>query len=321
MADQTPRAITLILIAMAAISVNDAMIKLLSGDYPLHQMVLTRSVIALALVSVFLMFEGGPRLLRTDQPILHAIRALCIVAANMTYFAALAVMPLGVATALFFVAPFFITLLAVPLLGEKVGMHRIGALIVGFAGVAVIILPDSEWVDVPTLALFLPMIAAAFYAATNVMTRKLGAKASAAAMAFYIQSAFICVSVLFFVSVGDGRFEPLVENESLKFLLRPWVWPEPADYWKFGLLGLMLGIAAYGISSAYKLGEVSTVASYEYVALPLAILWGWLLFGERPGWVMVLGTALIAGAGLYVFARERGRTGDGPASRIPMRRG
>jgi S-adenosylmethionine uptake transporter len=71
---------------------------------------------------------------------------------------------------------------------------------------------------------------------------------------------------------------------------------------------------------AYKLGTASVVASYEYLALPLAIFWGWLIFGEIPGPAIWLGTALIAGAGLYVFARERARD-RALASAAPVRRG
>ncbi|MEX3015109.1 DMT family transporter [Gymnodinialimonas hymeniacidonis] len=322
MSSGTPtRAIVLILIGMACISVNDTLIKLLSGGYPLHQMVFIRSVIGLCFTAVILMGEGGLALLKTDQPGLHLVRAILIVIANMTFFAALAVMPLGVATALFFVAPLFITLLAIPVLGERVGIHRLTALLVGFAGVGVMMLPSSDWGDVPPGALFLPVIAAACYAGMQVMTRKLGAKSAASAMAIYIQVAFIGVSILFWISVGDGRLADQVQNESLVFLLRAWIWPASDDIWKFAILGLMSGMIGYCLSQAYRLGDAATVASYEYAALPMAIVLGWVVFGERPGWVMLAGTALIAGAGLYVFARERQRAGVGPAAERPIRRG
>ena len=315
------RAIVLILLGMACISINDMLIKLLSGGYPLHQMVFIRSVIGLCFVSVILWREGGVSLLRTDQPGLHLVRALLIVIANMTFFAALAIMPLGVATALFFVAPLFITLLAIPVLGERVGPHRLGATLVGFAGVGVMMLPATEWGDLPRGALLLPVVAAAAYAGMQVMTRKLGAKSAASAMAIYIQAAFIVVSVLFWCVAGDGRFAEGTENESLVFLFRAWIWPAPGDIWKFAVLGLMSGSIGYCLSQAYRLGDAATVASYEYAALPMAIAFGWIIFGERPGWVMLLGTALIAAAGLYVFARERRRSGGGPAAERPIRRG
>ncbi|WP_224815080.1 DMT family transporter [Hasllibacter sp. MH4015] len=324
MADAAPtptRAIVLILVAMVCISVNDTLIKLLSGGYPLHQMVFVRSIIGVVFTAIILRYEGGLRLLRTAQPGLHAIRALLIVAANMLYFAALAVMPLGAAVALFFVAPLFITLLAIPVLGERVGRHRLTAILVGLAGVAVMMAPGVDWGEAPRGALILPVLAAACYAGMQVMTRKLGAQSAASAMAIYIQVAFIAVSALFYVGVGDGRFAQGVNNPSLQFLLRAWIWPEPGDWWKFATLGLMSAAIGYSLSQAYRLGNAATIASYEYVALPAAIVIGWTVFAERPGVATILGAALIAGGGLYVFARERRQAGVGPAAERPIRRG
>lgn len=324
--DATPmRAIVLILLGMACISINDMLIKLLSGGYPLHQMVFIRSTIGILATLVFVWMEGGWRILKTDRPGLHLIRAALIVTANMIYFAGLSVMPLGVATALFFVAPLFITLLAIPVLGETVGRHRITALVIGFLGVAVMMVPATDWNDVPRAAMLLPVVAAACYAGMQVLTRKLGAKSAASAMAIYIQVAFIVVSVVSYVAVGHGRYAVGLESESLIFLLRAWVWPATEDIWKFAVLGLMSAVIGYCLSAAYRLGNAATVASFEYAALPMAIVLGWLVFAERPGWVMILGTALIAGAGLYVFARERHRSDTGappgPAAGRPLRRG
>lgn len=318
------RAIVLILIGMVCISVNDMLIKLLSGGYPLHQMVFIRSTLGIVATCGFVWWEGGWRILKTDRPGLHLIRAALIVAANMIYFAGLAVMPLGVATALFFVAPLFITLLAIPVLGEAVGRHRLTALVIGFVGVGVMMVPSTDWSDVPRAAMALPIIAAACYAGMQVMTRKLGAKSAASAMAIYIQLAFIVVSVLSYALVGHGRYAEGLDSDALIFLLRAWVWPASEDLWKFGLLGAMSAIIGYSLSAAYRIGNAATVASYEYAALPMAILLGWLVFAERPGWIMLLGTALIASSGLYVFARERRLAAvgapPGPAAERPLRR-
>ncbi len=318
--NNTSRAIVMILIAMLFISLNDMLIKLLSGGYPLHQMVFVRSAIGLIATSTFLYFEGGVRLLKTDKPGLHAIRAGLIVMANMTYFAALAVMPLGAATALFFVAPLLITVLAIPVLGERVGKHRLIALLIGFAGVMVMMAPGVDWGGISRISLTLPLIAALCYAGMQVLTRKLGVRSAASAMAFYIQIAFLIVSTIFFFVAGDGRFLPLVEHESLVFLLRPWIWPAPSDLGLFVILGLLSGGIGYTLSQAYRIGDAATVASYEYVALPMAVFLGWLVFGEIPGVWMAVGMVLIASGGLYVFARERQR--DAPINaRPPTRRG
>ncbi|MEO0765844.1 MAG: DMT family transporter, partial [Pseudomonadota bacterium] len=185
--------ILFVLIGMFCISVNDMMIKQLSGDYPLHQIVFARSGIGILLTLLIVQYEGGWRILRTPNPWLHAIRGLLIVIANMTYFVALAVLPLADVTALFFVAPLFITLLSIPLLGEKVGPMRLGAVAVGFAGVVVMQRPwaDTGDLEVSRIVLLLPVVSALTYALNQVMTRKLGVTSKASAMAVYIQAAFI----------------------------------------------------------------------------------------------------------------------------------
>jgi len=305
---------------MLCITINDTLIKFLSDGYPLHQMVFVRSAIGLAASLVFLRLEGGVSLLRTDQPALHALRAALIVVANMTFFAALAVMPLGAATALFFVAPLFITLLAVPVLGESIGAPRMAAIVVGLAGVGVMMAPGVDWGGIPRWNLLLPVAAAICYSGMQVLTRKLGGRSAASAMAIYIQGTFIVVSVGFFLVAGDGRFAGGGRSEAAEFLLRAWVWPMVGDLWIFAVLGLMSALIGYSLSQAYRLGTAAVVASYEYVALPLAIFWGWIVFGEVPSPVVWVGVVLIAVAGLAVFARER--TLEQPvASARPIRRG
>jgi S-adenosylmethionine uptake transporter len=299
------RAILFILLGVLCGSLNDMGIKLLSGEYPLHQMIFVRSVVGVLVSLVFLQMEGGFALLRSKRPGLHLLRAGLVVFSNMTFFAALAVMPLGAATALFFVAPLFITLLAIPVLGEPIGRHRIIAVLIGLLGVAVMMAPGVDWGGIGRWNLLLPVAAAMFYAGMQVLTRKLGAYTAASALGLYIQMTFLTVSGLFFVVAGDGRFAEGLTHPSALFLLRPWIWPDTGDLWVFVLLGLMSAMIGYSMGMAYKLGNASVVASYEYAALPLALMWGWLVFGEVPRSVVWVGVALIAGAGLYVFARER----------------
>lgn len=297
--------IALICFGILAISINDLLIKLLSGGYPLHQMVFVRSAIGLIFTFGFLFWEGGLRLLRTDQPGLHLLRGVLVVGANMTFYAAVAVLPLGQATALFFVAPLFITLLSIPVLGEKVGPLRTGAVLVGFAGVVLMQEPWKAQTDVARSVLLLPVVAAALYAFMQVLTRRLGVSSQASAMAVYIQSTFLLVSLGFFVAAGDGRFAQGVENESLIFLLKAWQWPTPQDWPVFIGLGLCSGLIGYCLSAAYRMASAATIAPFEYIGLPLAIFWGWVFFGEWPKLATWAGCALIIGAGLFVFLREQ----------------
>ena len=319
--DTPARAILLILVGMVAITANDSLIKALSGDYPLHQMVFIRSLIGLSVSLVILQFEGGFRQLRTATPGLHMVRGLLVVLSNMLYFAALASLPLAMAVSIFFVAPLMITLMSVVFLKERVGLYRGGAILVGFAGVLVMTRPGSGGGDGPALwVLLLPVAAAAAYAGMQVMTRSLGVYSKASALAVYIQMMFLLVSAGFFVIAGDGRFAEGVEHESLIFLLRAWVWPSSEDWPLFLLLGLCSGAIGYCLSAAYKLGNAATVSSFEYTALPMAIFVGWSVFGEIPDIWVLAGTVLIAGSGIYVFMRERKRHSP-VAPRRPLRRG
>ncbi|MFP4273408.1 MAG: DMT family transporter [Paracoccaceae bacterium] len=305
--DNPAAGIAFILLGVLAISVNDMLIKRLSGGYPLHQMVFVRSAIGLVFTLALLQWEGGWRLLRTDRPGLHLLRGLLMVAANMTFFAAIAVMPLADATALFFVAPLFITLLSIPLLGETVGPWRLGAVAAGFCGV---LLMQRPWagpglLDQPRMVLLLPVIGALLYALNQLMTRRLGLKATASALAAYVQGCFLVVASLFWLVAGDGRYAEMVENDSLHFLLRAWVWPAEGDLWLFLVLGLMSGIVGYCLAAAYRAADAAVVAPFEYVGLPMAVIWGWLIFGEWPGLPVWAGMILIAGSGIFVFLRER----------------
>ncbi|MBO9465784.1 DMT family transporter [Tropicibacter sp. R15_0] len=303
--DHPAKGILFILIGVVAISVNDLLVKMLSDGYPLHQTIWVRSFVGLIFTLVFLQFEGGWQALRTATPGIHLLRGMLIVLANMTFYAAVAVMPLGQATALFFVAPLCITLLSIPILGEKVGPLRLAAVVVGFLGVVVIQQPWSTEISVSRFVLFLPVVAAFFYAFTQVLTRKLGVSAPASALACYIQSTFLLVSTGFFLVAGDGRFAQGVENESIIFLLRAWSWPPMADVPVFIGLGLCSGLIGYCLSAAYKSANAATIAPFEYVGLPLAIFWGWAVFGEWPDMAMWIGCGLIIGAGLFVFLREQ----------------
>jgi len=313
--------IAFILVGMFCISINDMLIKALSGDYPLHQMVFTRSAIGIVISLILVQFEGGWAILRTKRPWLHVLRGLVIVFANMAFFTALAVMPLASATALFFVAPLFITLLSVPFLGEQVGVRRLGAVLVGFLGVLVMLRPSADIAeDLPSRwILLLPVLSAFGYACMQILTRKLAVSSKASAMAVYIQSMFLLVGAGFYLVAGDGRYAEGLSNESLVFLLRAWVWPASGDGWYFLVLGAMSGIIGYTLSQAYRLGDAATIAPYEYTALPLSVLWGYLIFGTLPGASTGFGIALIMGAGIYVFLRERVRQTDSHGNR-PVRR-
>ncbi|WP_299739649.1 DMT family transporter [uncultured Roseobacter sp.] len=313
-------AILFVLAGVTAISINDMLIKQLSGGYPLHEIVFLRSGIGILFSLIMVQMEGGWHILKTRRPFLHILRGLLIVVANMSYFVALAAIPLADATALFFAAPLFITVLSIPILGEKVGIIRMSAVLVGFAGVVIMQRPwaDADSLQASRLVLLLPVLAALTYALNQLMTRKLGVESKASALSVYIQATFIVVSLGFFVVAGDGRFVEGVDNPSWQFLLRAWVWPTPQDWWWMIGMGANAAVVGYCLSQAYRLADAATVAPFEYVGLPLAVFWGWAIFAELPVWEVWAGIALILGSGLFVFLRERQRARI--VARAPVRR-
>lgn len=304
--------------ASAAFSLNDLAIKALSGGYPLHQITLIRAVLALIItLGVVMPLSGGWGQMRTRRPGLHLIRSTFIVASNLFFYAAVAAIPLADATAIFFVSPLLLAIFAMVFLGERVGPWRWGAIAAGLAGVALIIRPGSE-AFVPVA--LLPLAAAACYAASSTMTRRLGLRESAPTLAFYIQITFLAFSTAVGLTLGDGCLHDADGGAALAFLTRAWIAPPPADWPLLGLAGLGSALGGLLISQAYRLCEAALVAPFEYAALPMAILWGFAVFGDWPDGPAWVGISLILAAGLTMVWRETRRTSPGPIppSELPI---
>ena len=286
--------------AVTLFVLQDALIKLLSADYPLHEIVLVRAASAIAVTLLVMRFEGGIHLLRTRRPGLLLARCALLILANTTFYLALAAMTIAEATSLFFIAPLLITAFSAVLLRETVGPRRWAAMCVGLAGVIVMLRPGE---GVLRLVALLPLFAAAAYALMQITTRRLGTTERASTIAFYAQAGFVVTSVVIGIVAGDGRFAP-EDDASLAFLLRAWTLPSLGDAALFLATGVFNGIGGYLMSQAYRVSRPAVIAPFEYVALPMAVMWGVVLFGNWPDSVTYAGMALICGGGLYVVHRE-----------------
>lgn len=287
--------------AVLFFSINDTTIKFLSGGYALHQVILIRSVIGLILTMIFLApFAGGLSVFRTKRLPQHMVRGLFTVGANMMLFLGLAAMPLADATAIFFISPILITLFSVVFLGETVGPWRWAAILVGFVGVVIMIRPGTGSFQ---LASLFPLASAVCYAGMHTLTRRLGTTESAVTLSVYIQIMFILVCAAVGLAVGDGRFGDQ-DDPSLRFLLRAWEWPPQADYGYFIVIGIGVAGAGFLISQAYRVAEAAFVAPFEYIAMPLAVIWGIVVFDEWPDVVAYIGMSFIIGAGIITIWRE-----------------
>jgi drug/metabolite transporter (DMT)-like permease len=299
-----PRLATLGILAAvcgaAVLSVNDVAIKSLSDTYALHQIILTRSIISLLFLLVFMGMAGGYSQLRTSRPRGHLLRVSLVMVSNITYFLGLAALPLADAVAIAFISPLAVTLLSVLVLGETVGPRRWTAVGIGLLGVVVMLRPGAGAFQP---AAILVLISAVTYASTHMMTRHMRATESAATLNLYVQIGFILISTAMGLVVGDGHLAGS-ENPSLAFLFRAWIWPAPQDWPAFLATGLSVAIGGLLVSQAYRMCEAAVIAPFEYAAMPMAILWGVLVFGQWPDATAWLGIALICGAGLYVLWRE-----------------
>lgn len=282
-------------------SINDLAIKFLSGDYALHQVIAVRAVIGLVFLMALIAATGGNfAQLRTVRPGTHLLRAAIVVISNATYFLGLAALPLADAVALAYVSPVFITLLSIVMLRERVGPHRWAAVFLGLAGVAVMTRPGAGAI---APAAILVLVSALCYGVSQMLARGMRATESAIALSFYIQCGFLVTSLAMGLWAGDGHLAGS-SDPSLAFLFRAWVWPPQADWPAFLATGLSVAIGALMMAQAYRTCEAGVVAPFEYAGIPMAILWGALVFGTLPDRTGLLGMALIVAAGLYTLWRE-----------------
>lgn len=287
--------------ASLAFTLNDMSVKSLSGGYPLHEVILIRSTIALIIVvGVIMPLAGGFGLMRTRQIRRHLIRGCFVVFSNIVFFSALASMPLADATAIFFVSPLIIAAFSVVFLGETVGPWRWGAIAVGLIGAVFVIQPGSAIFSAIAL---LPLLAAVAYSGLQTMTRLMGLGEKATTMAFYIQITFLTFSLIFGLVFGSGWMDSNA-NPSISFLMRRWVWPDPSDYVFFLGAGLGTAFGGWMISQAYRLCQAAVIAPLEYVAMPMAIFWGIMMFGDFPNPLTWVGIFLILGSGIFLIIRE-----------------
>ncbi len=287
--------------ALVFLTISDSIIKWLSPYYALHQIMLFRALFALLVVLVFIFFGGGVQSLKTRRPALHLLRGMFLVFANMFFFLGLATMPMGETVALFFIAPLFICLLAQPILGEKVGVTSWAAIGIGLIGVLIMVRPGTDLFRITSL---LPILAALMYAGMQIVTRKLGLQDRASTMTFYIQVCFILASVVIGLIVGDGRFDNS-GNPTVGFLLRAWRMPDFADLQLLALCGFVVAFGGYLISQAYRIGQASIIAPFEYTSLPLALMVGYLIWGDWPDIISFVGCAFIVGGGLIVAVFDK----------------
>ncbi len=268
--------------AVALLSAMDGIAKWVLESFSVPQMIAIRSVLVLGLIAL----ENRGRFrsaVATRRPWAHLGRTLIIVASVYAFFEAMRFLPLATLVAISFGAPLFMTALSVPMLGERVGLHRWAAIVVGFGGVLVITRPDAA--DTFSPAALLVILASALYATAMVLMRKLVRTESDSALMFWQNCGVLAV---------NAALAPL--------LWRPWSW---SAFAAIVAMAALVWVSQRLTVRAFRLAPVGTVAPFHYTELVWATLIGWAVWHELPGEHVWFGAAIVVASGLYVVWRER----------------
>ena len=297
----TRRGILALTLGIAIFSVQDVILKLLSGDYPLHQAMLIRSLTALPFhLAIVWWFDGRLSTITTPGWWKMLARGLLNFVAYTAYYLGLAYLPLADTIALFFTSPLFITLAAVLILRERVSTASLVAVAVGFAGVLLVVKPGGSGFD---LAALLPILGALGYALSMIAAGRLGRTESAAAMAFWGNVCFFLCALVLSAIYGSGAFAG-ASHPSLAFLTRGWVTPPLTDLLLMASCGLIAAIGLTLLTYAYRVAPSASVAPFEYSFMFWGLLWGWLFWDNIPDTLAWAGIAVIIGAGLIVIRKD-----------------
>ncbi|SFJ70437.1 DMT family transporter [Jannaschia pohangensis] len=292
--------ILLALLAFALFSTHDIAVKMLGGGYAVFQIVFISVLLTFPLVVFLLLRDSEPGTLLPRHPYWSALRTVAAVITGFGAFYAFSVLPLAQVYAMIFASPLLITLLAIPILGEKVGLHRGGACVVGLLGVLVVLRPGGEDGLELQLGHVAALVAAFTGALASVIVRKIGRDERPAVLMLY----------------------PMMANFAIMGMLLPFVY-KPMPLPDLGLWAMMAGLAFVAglcLIHAYRRTDAVLVAPMQYSQILWAALYGWLFFDETIDMGTALGSAIIIASGLYIVFREgRGGSRNSPVLRTRSR--
>lgn len=269
------------LLAFALYATHDALIKHLGASYSTFQIVFFSGLFSFPLIILMLLQDPTPGTLRSRHLWWNLARTLLMVTGWAAVFYAFSVLPLAQTYAILFSTPLLITVLSIPVLGEKVGIHRGGAVLVGLAGVLIVLRPGG---DALMLGHAAALLAAVCSAGSSVIVRRIGRDERAAVLMLYPMLASVVVM---------GAFLPFV-----------YVPVEAVDLAALAVVAALAFTAALCIIAAYRRAEATVVAPMQYSQMIWAALFGWLFFSEIPDLWTVTGALVIISSGLFILFRE-----------------
>jgi drug/metabolite transporter (DMT)-like permease len=269
----------------------DVAAKLASSSIPVGQITAARFVVQCALMAPIVWIIGASLRVARDQWLALSFRAVLLVGSTFCFIAAIRVMPLADALAIVFVAPFIVLLVGKFYLGEDVGPRRVGAALVGFVGVMFVIQPS--FTAFGAVALF-PLGTAIGFAFYVLVTRPLSRRVHPVALQFHtgLIASLLCLPV---IALAQGTGSDLLDP----------VWPEGLAWLWLVWVGVFATVSHMMMTYALSMAPSATLAPLQYLELPVAALLGYMVFGDFPNALTLVGIAIIIGAGLYMIHRER----------------
>jgi drug/metabolite transporter (DMT)-like permease len=279
-------AIVYVLSASATFTVGSALVKALTVDFPVLEIVMFRSFVGFMAMWPMMLRHGGLSALKTRRPLGHIMRTIYGFIGTVTSVYGFGVLPLVTVTALGFAMPLFLTVLSVPLLGERVGPRRATAVLLGLGGVMVMLRPwhvDADSMPLGAVAIVLAGVVT--WALSMINIRKMG------------EAGERNVTIVAWYSLGTATLAAFG-------CITDWVTPSP---WQFAALvsaGLLSGIAQFLMTEGYRAAETTLVAPFEYGAIIYATVLGIAIWGEWPDVWSLVGIIVLIASGLYIWRRE-----------------
>ncbi len=273
--------ILLMTLGMFCLSVNDMTYKNLTMNFPVWEAVFFRALSG-SIISLVMVYNTGISSIKTQKPVRHFVRAFSAVGCVVLYIFGIKYLLLSENIAIAHSAPIIAALLALPILGEKIGIHRVAAIVIGFIGVLIIVKPGTDLFQLKSL---FPIGSALFMASVYLSTRSLMNTESSTSIVFYYSFALLFTSVIFFPS---------------DFII-----PDTFNLILALSLGIMGSLGHYFMSQAAKNADVAVTSPFEYTSFVFVGVMGFIFFNEIPSNSVVFGGMLIIISGIYVAYRER----------------
>lgn len=308
------RGVILVSVAMTIFSVQDVIIKFLSVDISLFQVLLCRSGIGALLIVAYLKISGQRVQLGTAYPLLSIVRGLLFFLDYSSFYFGQSKVPIANATVLFLISPFFITIRSIFAFGSLVGLSRWITMLVGFSGVILIARPELGGFN--PFYLF-SIVSSMMYSVSMIIAKVTSEKDTVYQQIIFMYLVTALLSGALGLAIGGGEFDT-PKLESIRFMTRAWSFDGLYIVAGVGAIATICTLAYLMLTQAYRISDPAKITPFEYSGLLASIVCGYLFWSDVPSASEAIGMLLIVGSGMYLYCRELIR-GQAVATETPLR--